>query len=528
MQGRGLAAAWGLLALVVLSTVAWLAFTDAPGREAGAPEVTVDIPAFPEPAEPSEPTGAIDTQPPPERTASASTESEPAPEQPLPVTIPPAPEPASETAEDAATEPETADDDAMAADGPQFPNAETTSDEAQAIAVEPSPALPDALVATRIPEIPPAPAPDVAEPPASERDDAREIASAGSSPPSPVMPIPAAPKTRPSPAGQPSAEEGQPATAETAEPPPERDDAAGKSGGDARDALPQTIEVGALRPIPDAVLQPLRPPEGPRADPALTENSSFGPLPVIAPDGRRPWQAYARPSATSSAEGLIAVVIGNLGLAKATTERAITDLPPEVTLSFAPYAEGINRWIAKARAAGHEVMLDLPMEPMDYPKNDPGPKALFTHLAQQENIERLHWVLGRSVGYVGVTNFMGSRFTTSPEVLRPVLAELRDRGLMFLDSRAAARSLATNMASEIGLPRAVNDRFIDVNASRTAIDRRLRELEQIAAREGAAVGLGYPYPVTIDRVTRWAEKLREKGNFALVPISAVVDRQADR
>ena len=168
------------------------------------------------------------------------------------------------------------------------------------------------------------------------------------------------------------------------------------------------------------------------------------------------------------------------------------------------------------------------MEPIDYPKNDPGPKALFTHLAQEENLERLHWVLGRSVGYVGVANFMGSRFTTSPDVLRPVLAELRDRGLMFLDSRAAARSLATTMASEIGLPRAVNDRFIDVKASRTAIDRRLRELEQIATRDGAAVGLGYPYPVTIDRVTRWAKGLREKESIALVPISAVVGRQGDR
>src|SRR5690606_25760704 len=107
MQGRGLAAAWGLLALVVLSTVAWLAFTDAPGREAGAPELTVDIPAVPESAHPSEQTGAIDTQPPPDRAASASTAWDAAPEPPLPVTIPPAPEPASETAEDAATEPET-------------------------------------------------------------------------------------------------------------------------------------------------------------------------------------------------------------------------------------------------------------------------------------------------------------------------------------------------------------------------------------------------------------------------------------
>jgi polysaccharide deacetylase 2 family uncharacterized protein YibQ len=287
---------------------------------------------------------------------------------------------------------------------------------------------------------------------------------------------------------------------------------------------PQETQTALL---PPPVSPPVARPTPPIGDPALIEESDTGPLPIIAPDGRKSWQVYARPFEAPDDLPRIALVISALGMSQAATRAAIQQLPGGVTLAFAPYAERLDEWIRLARAGGHEILLNLPMEPTTFPASDPGPKALLTSLGPKENQSRLNWVLSRFSGYVGVVNLMGSRFTISDEHLRPVLISLRDRGLLFLDSRSAARSRATRLATEVGLPRVINDRFVDSVASRDAIDRRLHQVERIAKRKGAAVAIGFPYPVTIERVARWLPTLSEKG-LVLAPVSALVGRQADR
>ncbi|MBT3791800.1 MAG: hypothetical protein HOF95_02125, partial [Rhodospirillales bacterium] len=237
----------------------------------------------------------------------------------------------------------------------------------------------------------------------------------------------------------------------------------------------------------------------PAPDPSLVEKSRAGPLPRISTDGRKPWKIYARPFDHGTRLPRIGIIIENLGLSGAGTEAAIQRLPGTITLSFAPYAKGLKQWIALARTAGHEVMLGLPMEPLDFPASDPGPHTLLTSLTTTQNIARLHWLLGRVTGYVGVVNQMGSRFTISEPHLRPILGELKKRGLLFVDSRSSLRSVAADVAIRLNLPRAVNNRFIDAEASRGAIDKRLRELERIAKVSGFAVGIGSPFPVTLDR-----------------------------
>jgi hypothetical protein len=264
----------------------------------------------------------------------------------------------------------------------------------------------------------------------------------------------------------------------------------------------------------------------PAPDPALVESSRFGPLPRVAPDGRKAWQAYARPFDANDQRPRISIIVSNLGLSGAATESAIQRLPGTVTLSFSPYARGLDQWIALARAAGHEVLLDLPMEPINFPANDPGPETLLTSLTGDQNRVRLRTLLGRVSGYVGVVNQMGSRFTTSAPHLRPVLTELRDRGLLFVDSRSSLRSVAARTASEVQLPRVINNRFIDAVASRDDIDARLAEIERIARVSGFAVGIAQSFPVTLDRLQRWARDIEEKG-IALAPVSALVNAQPD-
>ena len=276
-------------------------------------------------------------------------------------------------------------------------------------------------------------------------------------------------------------------------------------------ALLSATVGGGLRPAPD---------------PALVEQTRLGPLPRVSPDGRKAWQAYARPFDSGDRRPRVAIIVSGLGLSGAATEAAIQRLPGAVTLAFAPYAKGLPQWIALARAAGHEVLLDLPMEPANFPANDPGPHTLLTSLTAQQNKVRLHWLLGRVTGYVGVVNRMGARFTTSETHVRPVLKELGQRGLLFVDSRSSLHSVAARMASEVGLPRAINNRFIDAEASRAAIDTRLKEIERIAKTAGHAVGIGSPFPVTIDRLQRWVQTLEGKG-LALAPVSALVDTQGN-
>ena len=310
-------------------------------------------------------------------------------------------------------------------------------------------------------------------------------------------------------------------------PPPEDDIAetfesgedAAQSSEDQADAKEQAEPVAPPPPLPEEKQVALAP--APQAD--LVSDGPEGPLPVIAPDGRMAWQVYARPFELPDPKvPKIAVIIGGLGLSQAATEAAIQQLPGAISLAFVPYARDLEGWIAQARAAGHEVLLELPMEPFDYPNNHPGPHTLLTTLDSDENLTRLDWLLSRFTGYVGVTNFMGAKFTASADSMEPILAELNDRGLLYLDSKATRNSVAGDITAELEMPSVVSNKFIDRVASRVAIDARLFELERIAKSSGTAVGIGFPYPVTVERVSEWARALRQK-RYALAPLSAVVE-----
>lgn len=281
----------------------------------------------------------------------------------------------------------------------------------------------------------------------------------------------------------------------------------------------------AAAPAPTATAPPQAAPAAPA--PQQTAAAVAPPAPQAKPPAPPAiWQQLASPFDANDTRPRVAVVIVDLGLSSAATQAAIQNLPARVTLTFSPYADNLNNWINLARAAGHEVLLGLPMEPTSFPTRDPGPETLLTSLSPTENLDRLNWVLSRATGYVGVTNNMGSRFTASAQALRPVLVTLRDRGLMFLDARTTPRSEAAHLATEIGLPRAINDRMIDEEASRVAIDAMLADVEKVAKETGNAVAMGQAYPVTFERLAAWLPTLDGKG-IVLAPITALVNRQPD-
>ena len=209
-----------------------------------------------------------------------------------------------------------------------------------------------------------------------------------------------------------------------------------------------------------------------------------------------------------------------LGVSAMATESVIQNTPGAVTLAFAPFSRRLKDWIDISRAAGHEVLVSLPMEPIDYPINDPGPYTLLTSLPHEQNKLRIHWVLSRLTGYVGVSTFMASKCTTKPEALKPVIAELQSRGLLLLDIPENPLSAAMAMAKKMKMPVAGRDVFIDSIATRTSINARLAQAEKIAKTRGWAVAIARPYPVTITQIARWAKDIRSRG-LVLAPISAI-------
>jgi polysaccharide deacetylase 2 family uncharacterized protein YibQ len=281
-------------------------------------------------------------------------------------------------------------------------------------------------------------------------------------------------------------------------------------GGGATDALiidvPQSLGV-RLAPAPDR---------------RLVEKSRFGMLPRIGADGARPADVYARPVVESAAlKGAprVAIMVGGLGIDEAGTIAAIDKLPGAVSLAFAPYGPDLDRDAARAREAGHEILLQAPMEP--FASSEPGPHTLTTTASEAENLESLHWLMSRFTGYVGVTNYLGGKFSADSQAFSPVLAEIAARGLDYLDDGSSPRSLAREIAGRLNLPAAAADVVLDAAPTADAIEVALARLEAQARRQGAAVGVATALPISVEHIARWATMLEARG-ISLVPISAAI------
>ena len=265
-------------------------------------------------------------------------------------------------------------------------------------------------------------------------------------------------------------------------------------------------------------------PNAPEPDLIEIRGEGSRPLPKKGGGDRTPMSVYARPAELAEGRAHVALVVTDLGLNRAGTIAAIRKLPPEVTLSFSPYAEELDQWMIRARRAGHEVMVGLPMESDRFPIEDPGPLGLMTVLPEDQNLARLYDVLSLFQGFIGVEVVMGDRYTLDPERLRPILSVLSDRGLMILESGQNDRSAVPDIARELRVPFALSDVRIDTVMARSAIDERLKQLEEAAQTGSSAIGRTTVNPAIIDRLSSWFVAI-QINNIKLVPLSAITNRQ---
>lgn len=256
-------------------------------------------------------------------------------------------------------------------------------------------------------------------------------------------------------------------------------------------------------------------------DPSLLEDSPYGRLPVRSPDGKRPFDVYARPW-SGSRGAKVAIVIGGLGVSQTGTQAAIAKLPPSVTLAFAPLGNSLNRWMVDARNSGHEIIMQVPLEPYDYPRINPGRKTLTVNGGSEENLNNLRWILGRTTNYTGVMNYMGARFLADEKAMEPIMKEMYDRGLMFLDDGTSARSVASDLSKADRVPYAEGDTVIDTDQSRSEILKKLDNLERTARARGYAIGTGSAFDVTVDAVASWVAEATKRG-IEIVPVSALAN-----
>jgi len=256
----------------------------------------------------------------------------------------------------------------------------------------------------------------------------------------------------------------------------------------------------------------------------LLEDSRYGMVPAAA-DGLKPWRVYASGTdlqrARAATMPTISIVIGGLGVGAAKTNDAIVKLPPAITLAFTPYGSDPGKLVERARARKHEVLLQLPMEPYDYPDNDPGPQTLLANASPEQNVDRLMWLMSRFQGYAGVTNYMGSRFLVTDTAMQPIMQQAAKRGLAWLDDGSVPRSLAGQLAGAQGVPAATADAVVDQLPTSAEIDKNLTKLETLARERGSAVGIASALPISIERIGTWAQRLESRG-ILLVPLTTTL------
>ena len=227
------------------------------------------------------------------------------------------------------------------------------------------------------------------------------------------------------------------------------------------------------------------------------------------------------PSGIEDKRPRVIVIIYGLGLSRTTTENALS-LPAEVSLSFSPYANGVAEWTTKANDLGYEILMDIPLEPTNYPKSDPGPYGLLLESDDKKNIDQLNTLISLSEHkFFGLVAPIDEKFTFNEDKIIPILQELKNQNLTFIYTNKPRNYFLPQTAKKLGLSIIAEDVILDADLSDEAIQEAIKNAEIVAAEKGFVVVIARPYQVSVKHLHKWLRSFQEKG-LLLIRLSEIL------
>lgn len=279
---------------------------------------------------------------------------------------------------------------------------------------------------------------------------------------------------------------------------------------DAKDSQDGHASLAPAEPLPPAPIE------------GLTEAYGSGVLPVASTEkDLTPFEAYRKPFTPKSGKSLVSIVVVDYGLSETTSHSMLANLPAEISFVLTPYAHDAASWGAKAREAGHEFWLSMPMETQNPTAQDAGPLAIMVNASLEENNSRLFTLMSSTSGYAGLVSQKDHRFVKTDMDVSPVMKQVFGRGLAFAESNPAIPAYGLSLAMEFAYPYVQNTFWIDASLRSADIDRVIRQIERQAQSKGRVVAFVHPYPVAIRKIQDWLDKA-EDNNIQIAPLSAMV------
>jgi len=242
-------------------------------------------------------------------------------------------------------------------------------------------------------------------------------------------------------------------------------------------------------------------------------------LACMADEGGQPLAGHNLPA--------IALIIDDMGNQHRQGLRVI-DLPGPVACAFLPYTAYAGILARQAHTHHKEVMLHLPMQAVEHVHSPHLQGMLTLDMTRQQFLSEFRRAIAAVPHVSGLNNHMGSLLTRHPGSMAWLMQAIDTRGdLFFIDSRTTRATVAEQLATEHGIPTMARKVFLDNVAEVAAVRAQFRQLLDFARRNGTALGIGHPYPATLQVLAEELARLDEHG-IQLIPVASLIEMQTRR
>ncbi|MCK5542967.1 MAG: divergent polysaccharide deacetylase family protein [Desulfobacterales bacterium] len=215
---------------------------------------------------------------------------------------------------------------------------------------------------------------------------------------------------------------------------------------------------------------------------------------------------------------LVAIIIDDIGYSRRNT-RTIALLDKNITFAVLPFSPHGTEMAAELHNNEHQIMLHLPMEPVEYPSVDSGPGSLLADMTPDQLILQLRKNLDAIPYIVGVNNHMGSKLTSMSSKMNQIFSILKQRDLFFIDSITTGRTKCASAAALLNVSFGQRDIFIDNIQDSEYIMGQIKQLIEKAQKNGSAIGIAHPYGATAETLKKNMPWIKKK--VQLVPASVL-------